>query len=77
MVDESTTAAGAVLHQQRGTERQPLSFFSKTFSPTEQRYSTFGRELLSTYFAVRQFKHYAEGSYVGVFTDHLPLVSDL
>ncbi len=33
MVDASTTAAGAVLHQQRGTERQPLAFFSKTFSP--------------------------------------------
>ncbi len=31
MADESTTAAGAVLHQQRGMERQPLTFFSKTF----------------------------------------------
>ncbi len=66
ILDASTTAAGAVLHQQCGTERQPLAFFSKTFSPAEHRYNTFGRELLTVYFAVRHFKHYVEGSHVVV-----------
>ncbi len=35
MVDASTTAAGAMLHQQRGTKGQSLAFFSETFSPAE------------------------------------------
>ncbi len=77
MVDASTTVAGAALYQQRDTKRQPLAYFSKFFSPTEQRCSTFGREILAAYFAVRHFKHYAEGSHVAVYTDHLPLVSAL
>ncbi len=61
------------MRPQRGTERQPLAFFSKTFSPMEHRYSTFGRELLAAYFAAQYFKPYAEGSRVVVYTDHLPV----
>ncbi len=46
LVDASKTAIGAVLNQGEGDHRQPLAFFSKTLQPTEQRYSTFGRELV-------------------------------
>lgn len=38
----------AVLHQSQTSGRQPLSFFSKDFMATEKRYSTFGRELLTS-----------------------------
>ncbi len=66
LLDASTTEAGAVLHQSPLTELQPRAFFSKTFSPTEWQYSTSGRELLASYFAIRHFKHYPEGSHVVV-----------
>jgi len=75
MVDASTVAAGAVLHQGEGSKRQPLAFFSKAFSTTEKRYSTFGRELLATYLAVKHFRHLAEATNIIIYTDHLPLLS--
>ena len=46
-VDASATHAGDALQQfQRGSWR-PLAFFSRKFSSTEHRYSTFDRELLA------------------------------
>nr|VZI37577.1 unnamed protein product [Spirometra erinaceieuropaei] len=41
--------------------------------PTETRYSTFGRELLAIYLAVKYFRHFLEGRDFTVFTDHKPL----
>nr|VZI08545.1 unnamed protein product [Spirometra erinaceieuropaei] len=41
--------------------------------PAETRYSTFGRELLAIYLAVKHFRHSLEGSDFTVFTDHKPL----
>ncbi len=75
MVDASKTAIGAVLNQGEGDPRQPLAFFSKALQPTEQRYSTFGRELLAAYLSVKHCRHYAEGGRLLVFTDHKPLIS--
>ncbi len=60
-VDASKTAVGAVLNQGEGYHRQPLAFFSKALQPTEQRYSTFGLELLAAYLSVKHFRHYTEG----------------
>ena len=70
MVDASKTAAGAVLHQEVQDCRQPLAFFSKKLQPTESRYSTFGRELLAIYLAVKHFWHFIEGRDIIIFTDH-------
>ena len=72
-VDASDTAVGAVLQQHVGDEWQPLSFFSKRLQPAECRYSTFGRELLAIYLAIRHFRHSLEGREFTVFTDHKPL----
>ncbi|BHF66426.1 hypothetical protein SprV_0200944300 [Sparganum proliferum] len=47
--DASSTAVGASLQQTVGGVLQPLTFFSKKFSPAETRYSVFGRELLAVY----------------------------
>lgn len=52
----------------------PLSFFSKRLLPAESRYSTFGRELLAVYLAIRHFRHMLEGRPFTVFTDHKPLI---
>ncbi|BHF71785.1 hypothetical protein SprV_0401484500 [Sparganum proliferum] len=73
MVDASTVAVGAVLQQHINDSTRPLAFFSKKLSPTETRYSTFGRELLAIYLAVKHFRHFLEGRDFTIFTDHKPL----
>ena len=52
---------------------QPLAFFRKALRPAEKKYSTFDRELLAVYLAVRHFRYYLEGRDSTVFTDHKPL----
>ncbi|CAH8649038.1 unnamed protein product [Dicrocoelium dendriticum] len=71
--DASDVAVGAVLQQRVADTWQPLAFFSKRLQPTESRYSTFGRELLAVYLAIRHFRHVLEGRSFVVFTDHKPL----
>ena len=72
--DASDLAVGAVLQQFINDEWQPLAFFSKRLQPAESRYSTFGRELLAVYLAIRHFRHMLEGRHFTVFTDHKPLI---
>nr|VZI39510.1 unnamed protein product [Spirometra erinaceieuropaei] len=63
----------AVLQQHNNDSTRPLAFFSKKLSPAETRYSTFGRELLAIYLAVKHFRHILEGRDFTIFTDHKPL----
>ncbi|BHF80886.1 hypothetical protein SprV_0702401400 [Sparganum proliferum] len=72
MVDASNVAVGAVLQQSLPDSTVPLAFFSKKLSKAETRYSTFGRELLAAYLAVRHFRHLLEGREFTIFTDHKP-----
>ena len=74
-VDASDVGVGAVLQQFVDGCWTPLSYFSKTLKPAETRYSTFGRELLACYLAIRHFRHSVEGREFILFTDHRPLVS--
>lgn len=73
MTDASEVAIGAVLQQWQNNIWKPISFFSKTLSPTERRYSTFGRELLAAYLTLRHFRHLLEGRSFFILTDHKPL----
>ena len=73
--DASNVAVGAVLQQLVDGIERPLAFFSRALSDTERRYSTFDRELLSVYLAVRHFRHFLEGRQFTIFTDHKPLVA--
>jgi len=73
--DASSTWIGGVLQQAHGQYLQPLAFFSRKLSATEQRYSTFDRELLAAFAAVRHFRFLLEGSQFTLYTDHKPLVS--
>ncbi|BHF78292.1 hypothetical protein SprV_0602140500 [Sparganum proliferum] len=73
MVDASTVAVGAVLQQHINNSTRPLAFFSKKLLPAETRYSTFGRERLAIYLAVKHFRHFLEDRDFTIFTDHKPL----
>jgi len=72
-VDASDTAVGGVLQQLMDNVWQPIAFFSHRLKPAETRYSTFSRELLAIYLAIKQFRHFLEGRDFCVFTDHKPL----
>lgn len=73
MIDASDTAAGAVLQQLVDETWQPLGFFSQKFSPSQKKYSVFGRELTAMQLAVKYFRHLLEGIDFTIYTDHRPL----
>ena len=71
--DASQEAAGAVLQQFSEGQWKPLAFFSKKFSEAQIKYSTFGRELLAIYLAVKHFSYFLEGRDFFINCDHKPL----
>ncbi|XP_064475833.1 uncharacterized protein LOC135389730 [Ornithodoros turicata] len=73
-VNEAPTSIMVDLQQHIGGHWQPLAFFSKKLSSTEQKYSTFGRDLLAAFMAVRTFRYFLEDKQFVIFTDHKPLV---
>ena len=73
--DASDKQVGAVLQQQTGSSWKPLAFFSAQLTPTQQRYSTFDRELLAVYLATRHFRFLLEGRKFHINTDHKPLIT--
>lgn len=72
IADASSVAAGATL-QQYVSGCQRLGLFSQKLKLTEQRYSTFARELLEVYLAIRHFRHFLQGRNFHILTDHKPL----
>lgn len=74
MTDCSNTCAGAVLQQREGNTWKPLGFFSQKLSDAQQHYSTFDKELLAIYMAIKHFRYLIEGRPLLVYTDHKPLV---
>ena len=73
MTDASDVAVGAVLQQYINGEWCPIAYFSKTFKQAETRYSTFDRELLAIYLAIKHFRYFVEGRKFHGLTDHKPL----
>jgi hypothetical protein len=67
MTDASDLATGAVLQQ----------FINQKLQPAERKYSTFDRELLAVYRAIKHFRHFVEGHPFSVYTDHKPLTVSL
>lgn len=74
MVDASNIAIGAVLNQHSNGAWKPLAYFSKKLSPSQIKYSTYDRELLGIYEAIKYFRHMIEGRVFTIFTDHKPLI---
>ena len=77
MSDASNIAVGPVLQQQVNNLWQPLSYFSQKLKPVETKYSTFDRELLAIYLAIKHFHHYIERRTFYIATDHRPLIFTL
>ena len=77
MVDASDTAIRGVLQLCINNRWCPIAFISKKLKPSETRYSTFDRELLAIYLAIKHFRHFMEGRSFSVLTDHKPLTHAL
>lgn len=73
ITDASDTGMGAALEQSIDGHWKPLGFFSRKFSPTQQRYSAYDRELTAMYEAIKHFKYMMEFLDVTMVTDHKPL----
>lgn len=73
--DASGTYLGGILQQKVDNEWLPIACYSKAFSPAEQKYSTFDRELLAAVSCCKRFRYYIEGKHLTLFTDHKPLIS--
>jgi len=75
--DASEIGIGAVLQQKKDNEYQPLGFFSRALSTSQRKYSTYDRELLAIFEAVRYFRNQLEGRIFHIITDHKPLTHAL
>ena len=72
-VDASDKAVGGQLEQFLSGYWRPIAFFSRKLSKAEQKYSTFDRELLAIFLAIKHFRHFVEGRAFTIYTDHKPL----
>lgn len=72
--DASNTAVGAVIQQKINDHLQPLGFFSKRLSEAQRNYSTYDRELLAIFLAIKHFRYMVEGRIFEIHTDHKPLI---
>ena len=71
--DASKYTSGAVLTQMDSNgDRHPVAFMSKTFNDTEKRYKIYDQELLGIVRALKEWRHYIQGSghTTMVHTDH-------
>jgi len=75
--DASSSHLGAVLQQTVDGAAQPLAFFSRRLTAAEQAYSTFDRELLAIFAAIKHFRGLVEGRNFTIFTDHKPITTAL
>ena len=73
----AVVAVGAVREQNINGMWQPIAFFSKRLQPAETKYSTFSRELLAVYLAIKHFRYCLEGQQFHVLTDHKPITHAL
>lgn len=73
-IDASAFAMGASLEQYINNTWKPLAFYSKKFNNAQMKYSTYDRELLAIYSAIKYFRYFLEGRPFKIFTDHKPLI---
>lgn len=73
VVDASDLAIGGVLQQYVNDSWQPLSFYSRTLSSAQAKYSAYDRELYAIYACVKRFRHMLEARPFIIFTDHKPI----
>ena len=72
-LDAWKVATGAVLTQlDSNGDRHPVAFLSQTFTDTKRRYKIYDRELLGIMRALKEWRHYIQGSghTTVIFSDH-------
>jgi transposase InsO family protein len=79
--DASQLAFGGTLTQLQKNEEgvmveRDISFFSKTFSETQRRWSTSDQEMYAIYYGVRQLHQFLSGRKFVIFSDHEALRHD-
>ena len=79
MTDASDVAVGALLQHFIEDEWCPIAYFSRKLKAVEMRYSTFDRELLPIYLAIKHFRyiHVLEGRQFYVVINHRSLTYSL
>ena len=75
--DASNVAIGAVIEQRGPKGWEPLAFFSKKLSDSQQKWSPYDRELHAAHKSVRHFKHMVEGRSFTLYTDHQSLIPSM
>ena len=73
MTDASLTASEGILMQKDSNgDLHPCAYHSATFSPAEQNYNIYNRELLTVIQALKEWRHYLTGTEhpVTVIIDH-------
>ncbi|KDN34722.1 hypothetical protein RSAG8_12196, partial [Rhizoctonia solani AG-8 WAC10335] len=71
--DASDYATGAILNQIGPDDKMhPVAFLSKTLAPAERNYDIYDKELLAVIQALKEWRHYLEGSKIPIkiLTDH-------
>ncbi|GBN70242.1 Transposon Ty3-I Gag-Pol polyprotein [Araneus ventricosus] len=72
--DASDVAIGGTLSQLSQGKWEPIAFFSMKLNKSQQKWSTYDRELFSIYSAIKKFKHMLEGREFQIYTDQKPLI---
>ena len=72
--DASDTGLGAVLLQEHGNEKFPVSYASRKLLKREKAYSVIEKECLAIIWAVQKFEPYLYGNEFDLETDHQSLV---
>ena len=75
IVDASAKCLGGVLAQGTEKKHNPISYWSRVLTQTEQKYSAYEREALAIYEAVKHFRQYLYASRFIILSDHKPLLS--
>jgi predicted aspartyl protease len=76
--DSSLNGLGGVLLQQQTDQTwKPISYISRTITPSEKNYSNIEREALAITWSCDKFKDYIVGKDIVIETDHKPLTTIL
>ncbi|GFW45289.1 retrovirus-related Pol polyprotein from transposon 17.6 [Trichonephila clavipes] len=73
-VDALDTAIGGTSSQLSQGKWEPIAFFSMKLNKSQQKWSTYDRQLFSIYSAIRKFKHMLEGRNFIIYIDQRPLI---
>jgi RNase H-like domain found in reverse transcriptase len=71
--DASDVGIGAVLEQESENGPHPVAFASRKLSGAERNYPVHERELLSIFYALKEWRPYLQCSRFVIKTDHYPL----